>query len=58
MRPMSRLEQQMFYVRKRSDSNKCFMCESKATIAQMLVTKAFISLRPLLAARSEPHLKR
>jgi len=37
---MSRLEQQMFYVRKQSGSNKCFMCESKAAATNVLCAKA------------------
>ncbi|MGE6516427.1 hypothetical protein [Lysinibacillus sphaericus] len=33
-------QQQMFYVRKRSDSNKCFMCESEAAATDVLCAKA------------------
>jgi len=32
--------QQMFSVRKRSDSNKCFLCESKATATNVFCAKA------------------
>ncbi|MGE7999818.1 hypothetical protein ACQKOF_14295 [Lysinibacillus sp. NPDC093190] len=33
-------QQQMFYVRKRSVSNKCFMCESAASATDVLCAKA------------------
>ncbi|MGY3186551.1 hypothetical protein [Lysinibacillus sp. TE18511] len=33
-------QQQMFSVRKRSDSNKCFLCESEATATNVFCAKA------------------
>ncbi|WP_375200574.1 hypothetical protein [Bacillus sp. RS11] len=37
---MSRFEQQMFFVRKRSVSNKCFLCESAASATSVFCAKA------------------
>ncbi|KOS59914.1 hypothetical protein [Lysinibacillus sp. FJAT-14222] len=37
---MSCLGQQMFSVRKQSNSSKCFLCESEATAANVLCAKA------------------
>ncbi|MFB7159458.1 hypothetical protein, partial [Lysinibacillus sp. NPDC056232] len=33
-------QQQMFFVRKRSDSNRCFLCESAATATDVFCAKA------------------
>jgi len=42
LRPDSalRLGQQMFFVRKRSVSNKCFLCESEASATDVFCAKA------------------
>jgi hypothetical protein len=42
---MSRLGQQMFSVRKRSGSNKCFLCESGAAATNVFCAKAKRQLR-------------